>query len=162
MAALIFVVTWLIRVPAPGIHGAYLNFGDAVIYMCAYFLGGPPAALAAAIGSGLADLSAGAVVYILPTAVIKGVMGLVAGRINKGRGFAFYALSGLVGGAIMTAGYALFEYAMFGAAYAIAGMIPFNLIQWFGGWAASLILYPAAKRIARHFDFRRLKHLEYD
>ncbi|HBU13081.1 MAG TPA: hypothetical protein DEB31_10295, partial [Clostridiales bacterium] len=52
MAALIFVVTWLVRIPvAPG-YAAYFNFGDVVIYSCAYILGGPLAMAAAAAGSG--------------------------------------------------------------------------------------------------------------
>lgn len=162
MAALIFVITWLVRIPVPGAHGAYLNFGDTVIYMCAYILGGPFAALAAAVGSGIADLAAGAAIYVLPTMLIKGVMGLVAGRLNQNQGFAFYVLGGLIGGAIMAGGYALYEYLVFGAAYALAGLVPFNLIQWFGGFAFSLPLFPVARRLSQQYDFRGLKTLRYD
>jgi uncharacterized membrane protein len=49
--ALVFVVTFLVRIPVPGTGGAYLNFGDVVIYIAAFTIGGPYAAVAAALGS---------------------------------------------------------------------------------------------------------------
>jgi len=153
MAALIFVITWLVKFPVPGTGGAYLNFGDIIIYMCAYILGGPLTALAAAIGSGFADLAVGSAVYIIPTIIIKGLMGFVAGSINKKQNLGFYVVACITAGAIMTGGYALFEYFAFDAAYALTAM-PFNLIQWFGSAAISMLFFPAARQISIHYDFR--------
>ncbi|MDR2156289.1 MAG: ECF transporter S component [Clostridiales Family XIII bacterium] len=146
-AALIFVVTWTVRIPIPfASGGGYLNMGDVMIYLCAYLLGGPRAAIAAAVGSGLADLTAGAAIYILPTCIIKGSMGFAAGAISKGRGFRHYLLSAVVGGAIMVVGYASFEYFFFNPAYAFAS-IPFNTIQWGGCAVITAAVYTMAKKI---------------
>ncbi|MDR1043361.1 MAG: ECF transporter S component [Clostridiales Family XIII bacterium] len=81
MAAIIFVVTYLVRIPMPIASGGYLNIGDTPLYIAAYLLGGPAGAVAGAIGSAMSDLSAGYVIYALPTAIIKGTMGFVCGTI---------------------------------------------------------------------------------
>ena len=148
MAALIFVVTWTIKMPVPSTSGGYLNFGDIVIYMTAYILGGPAAAMAAAVGSALADTAVGASAYILPTFIIKGAMGIVCGQMMKSGRFPAYAAACVVGGAIMTAGYGLYELAFFGSAYALAAL-PFNLIQWAGGAGVGIILYPVVVQVSK-------------
>ena len=50
-AAMTFVLTFFVKVP---VASGYVHFGDAIIYICACFLGGPWAMLAGAIGAGLA------------------------------------------------------------------------------------------------------------
>ena len=75
-AAFVFIGTEL-RIPTAI---GYMNLGDAVILMASYFIG-PAAFFPAAIGSALGDLIAGYPVYIAPTFVIKGLMGLVAALI---------------------------------------------------------------------------------
>jgi uncharacterized membrane protein len=149
LAALVFAVTWSVRIPIPATNGGYVNFGDVAIYMSSYVFCGPLAVLGAAIGSALADLLAGATVYIVPTFVIKGLMAAAAVRIIKkgGKKAAGYILACAAGGAVMTAGYALFELAFFGPAYAAASLLP-NALQWLGGAAIASALYPAAKRLA--------------
>lgn len=156
MAALTFVVTWLVKVPIPVGNGAYLNFGDVVIYMCAFMLGGPGAAIAAGIGSMFADFAVGAgAVYAVPTLIIKATMGFVAGTITKKQTFASYVIACIVGGAIMTFGYGFYEFVMFGASYALAS-IPYNLIQWVGSAVLACVLYGVVKRLSSHFHFRRV------
>jgi uncharacterized membrane protein len=146
-AAVIFLVTWTIRIPVPATAGGYVNFGDVVIYISAFMLGGPTAAIAAAVGSALADTAAGAVIYIPATFVIKGLMGLICGYISSSKKFSMYAVSAIVGGAVMTAGYGLYELAVFGAEYA-ASSLPFNMIQWAGSAAAAIVLFPVIKRLS--------------
>jgi len=149
MAAVIFVVTFLIRIPLPIASGGYLNIGDAPVYLAAYLLGGPWGALAAAVGSALSDLAAGYVVYAVPTAVIKGLMGLVCGRLMRDcETLRRFALAACLGGAIMVGGYAAFEAVMFNVNQALAAA-PFNCIQWAGGVVVAIALYPAVKRIRR-------------
>lgn len=60
----------------------YVNLGDPVILLSAYLFG-PYAFFAAAIGSALGDLLAGFPQYIIPTFIIKGLMGFVAGLILR-------------------------------------------------------------------------------
>ncbi len=145
-AAIMFVVTWSVRVPVPATSGGYINFGDVVICLSAFLLGGPLAGTAASVGSALADSAGGAAMYIPATFVIKGVMGLCAGLITRKKTFGNYAAACVVSGAIMTLGYGMYEWIIFGFAYMIASL-PFNLIQWGSGAAIAILLFPVAKRL---------------
>lgn len=153
MAALIFVVTWTVRIPVPISGGAYVNFGDAVIDVCAFILGGPLAAISAGLGSALADVAAGSAVYAPATLVIKACMALVAGWITTRQTFGRYAVGCIAAGAVMVGGYALFEFFFFGETYAAAS-IPFNCIQWAGSVLVALVLFKAARQLSAHFGFR--------
>jgi uncharacterized membrane protein len=147
-AALIFAVTWTIRVPLPFLSGGYLNLGDAAIFVAAYLIGGRRAAVAAAVGSAFADLTVGAVVYMLPTAIIKGAAGLTAGAIARGGAFHRYLLACIAGGAVVTVGYGLFEWFYFDRFYAMTSL-PFNVIQWAGGVIGAAACYALVRRFAR-------------
>ncbi|MGI5971523.1 MAG: ECF transporter S component [Oscillospiraceae bacterium] len=153
-AALIFAVTLLASIPLPGNGGAYLNLGDSIIYMTAFVLGGPVGAAAAAVGSCLADIAHGSVIYCIPTFFIKGIMGYTLGSMAGGRGFGRYAAAAVICGGIMTLGYALFEIILFGGAYAIS-TLPGNLIQWAGSVAVAFALYTVALRL-REFIAKKL------
>ena len=155
MAALIFVVTFLVRIPVPMTSGGYINLGDTMILLAAWLIctgrrdvrAALCAAAAAGLGSGLADLSAGAVVYILATLLIKGAMGFVAHRIvTRHRSFPGYVAAAVCGGAIMIGGYFLFEFFFFSPAYAL-GALPFNGLQWGGSVATAAVLYPVARQM---------------
>ena len=145
-AAVIFVVTYLIRIPVPGSSGGYLNIGDIAIYLSAFVLGPIPAAVAAAAGSAVSDALAGAVVYVPATFVIKGLMGLICGRLARSGRFAPFTAGAVISGAVMAAGYFAFETAVFGAAYAVTSVIP-NIIQWGVCAAAAAALYPGAAKL---------------
>jgi len=146
-AAVIFVVTYLIRIPVPGSSGGYLNIGDIAIYLSAFVLGPVPAAIAAAAGSAVSDALAGAVIYVPATFVIKGLMGLVCGRLARNGRLATFAAGAVISGAVMVVGYAAFESAVFGAAYAVTSIIP-NVIQWGACAAAAIALYPGIAKLS--------------
>lgn len=153
-AAIIFVATWVFKIPIPGTSG-YINLGDSMIYLSAFLLG-PLGAAASALGSVLADLAGGYVAYIPGTFIIKGLMGLIFGLISRKRTFALYAVACIIGGALMTVGYAVYELCLFGFAYA-ATSAPYNLAQWGGNIAVALILYPAAVRLQKVTNLNELK-----
>ena len=139
MAAFVFLGTQL-RIPT---SIGYMNLGDAVILIASYVLG-PVAFFPAAIGSALSDLIAGYPVYIAPTFIIKGLMGLVAGLIMKHpqhypKLFMRIA-AGITAELIMVSGYFFFEYFVYGSAPATAA-VPFNLIQ---AGAAVIIAVPCS------------------
>lgn len=151
MAALLFVMTFLIRIPVLAL-GGYIHMGDTVIYLCSYLLGGPIGAVVAGVGSALADLASGAAVYIIPTFVIKTLMGFLVGFLISHKNHVshgFFALACLAGGAWMTIGYFLFETAAFGVGYALAAL-PYNLIQ----FGANVVCAVALKSVAD-----RVKHM---
>ena len=72
MAALIFAITYWIRIPIQFYSKVCnINLGDSIIYCAGILVGAPWAAAAAGIGSALADFIAGVHVYIPATLVIK-------------------------------------------------------------------------------------------
>ncbi len=144
LAALIFVFTFLIRFPVNA-NGAYMNIGDSVIYCAGMIVSAPWAAAAAGIGSMLADVLLGGGIYIPATLVIKALMGLVCALMMKKAGIVKFMIACVIGGAIMTVGYGVFEWALFGWTYA-AGTLTFNLIQWAAGVAVAVALYYPVKR----------------
>lgn len=112
----------------------YVNLGDAVILIAAYLLG-PFAFFPAAIGSALGDLMAGYAQYIIPTFIIKGAMGAIAGAIllskeGKQIPIARRIIAAVLAEIIMVGGYFAFEALpfMYGPAAAAGSLIP-NLIQ---------------------------------
>ena len=128
-AALVFVATFTIRFPILVTQG-YVNLGDAVILILS-FLVGPFAALPAAIGSALGDLIAGYPQYIIPTFVIKGLMGAAAGALAFRSSKQYLKIAAAVlAEAVMVAGYFIFEALpfMYGPEAALAS-VPFNCIQ---------------------------------
>lgn len=80
MAALIFIATYLIRIPNPA-TGGYSHLGDCMIFLAVVMLGRKYGAVAAAIGGGMSDLLAGAAVWIVPTLIIKYIMAFIMGTI---------------------------------------------------------------------------------
>lgn len=146
LAALILVFTALVRIPVPGnANGAYMNIGDSLIYCAGMLVGVPWAAAASGIGSMLADAILGGVYYIPATLVIKSLMGLVCALLVRNSKFPKFVLACVLGGAIMVAGYGIYEWVLFGWAYAVS-TLPFNLIQWAAGVLGAMALYYPVKR----------------
>ena len=79
LAALACVATMIIKIPTP--LGGYIHAGDAVVVLAGFLLGPVWGALAAGLGSCLADVIAGYVLYAPGTFVIKAVVALLAGWI---------------------------------------------------------------------------------
>ena len=103
-AALTFLMTVIPKIPIPL---GYAHLGDAVIFLLPFFLRRRDAALAAAVGSALADLMGGFPIWILPTLLIKYGMVCIAAPFAGHyflRAAAGFALSSLW----MAAGYTLF------------------------------------------------------
>ena len=133
-AALVYVATSIIRYPTFGTQG-YINIGDTIVLLSAWLIGGVYGALAAGIGSELADLLAQYVTYVPGTFIIKFLMALVAyliftafkkTNINK---VVAYIVSGVVAELIMVFGYFLYESTILGYGLAAAASIPSNAIQ---------------------------------
>lgn len=78
MIALVFLATYFTRIPTP-LPGGYFNLGDAAIMLAAVFLGPVGGLVAGAIGSSIADLAAGALLFAPITLVVKGLEGLIVG-----------------------------------------------------------------------------------
>ena len=80
MAAIVFVATYIIKIPSPSGTG-YVNVGDSMVFLAAVLLGGKKGAIAAAIGGSMSDALGGYLIYAPFTLVIKAGMALIAGSI---------------------------------------------------------------------------------
>lgn len=134
MAALACIATMIIKVPTVG-TGGYVNIGDTIVLLSAWILGNPYGAIAAGLGSALADLLAGYAVYVPGTFVIKFLMAFAAVIITKCLTkiklpmIAAYIVSGIIAEAIMVLGYLLYEATLLGYGLAAAASVPANLVQ---------------------------------
>lgn len=98
MAALTFISTSILAFPIAFTNG-YIHLGDGLVLSCGVVLGKKYGALAAGIGSALADIYLGYASWALPTFIIKALMAYVVGYIyedltNHGK---IYRLVGIFG-----------------------------------------------------------------
>jgi len=146
LAAFVLLTTFIVKIPVPA-TGGYVHPGDGVILFSALLLG-PYAAIVGGIGSALADLLGGYFIYILPTFLIKAVMGGVAGFLVRDgklpRNAAVFALSA----ALMVFGYYIAEGLMFSYQAAAASVIP-NILQGAAAVAIGVSLLFSAPSLKR-------------
>lgn len=136
LAAIVCVVTMVVKVPY---HQGYLNLGDGIVLLAGALLSPLYGFLSAAVGSALADLFSGYVVYAPVTFVIKGCMALLVYfgmKLVKRCGF---LLGGLLAEVLMILGYLAFESVLYGFAAAVTNA-PMNAIQGAFGLALGLVL----------------------
>ncbi len=127
MTALVAVGTLLIRIPNP--LGGYFNVGDVMVFVSALAFGPFVGAFAGGLGSAISDMI-GFPPFVIPTLIIKGVEGLLAGLATDRRSISRDALAVIIGGAAMIMGYFLVEAYPLG--WGIAGAlteVPGNILQ---------------------------------
>ena len=149
MAALVFVMTYVPKVPVP-VTGGYVHLGDGAIFLAVLLLG-PLGIPAAAIGSALADVLGGYMVYALPTMLIKAAVALIAWKGWKEGSWLRAVIAFVLAEIVMVLGYFAFESVMYGAATAWAAVGP-NCIQGVAGVALGLVchaLYPRIRIIIK-------------
>lgn len=142
LAALCCVATMIIKIPSP--FKGYLNLGDCVVLLAGWIMSPAYGFGAAAIGSALADVFSGYVIYAPATFVIKGVMALIAyftqkamqdkmGKTNS------RIVGGILAEIMMIAGYFVFEGFLYGFAPSVVN-IPANAVQGTVGLIVGIIL----------------------
>lgn len=137
LMALVTVATMLIKVPIPATNG-YINIGDSMIFLAAILFGKKKGALAGGVGSALADLLLGYPQWILPTLIVKGLMGYLVGAIANQESDRLINARNIIAlsfGAIwMASGYLIAATMMYGNfMVAFIEGFPADLIQGFGG-----------------------------
>lgn len=142
LAALCCVATMIIKIPSP-LKG-YINLGDCMVLLAGWLLAPEYAFLSAGLGSALADVFSGYVIYAPATFAIKGVMAITAGFFfkatnNKLGKTPSRIIGGLLAEAVMILGYFLFEGIMYGFAPSAVN-IPANGVQGAAGLIIGLIL----------------------
>jgi uncharacterized membrane protein len=148
MMGLIMAITIIIRIPVPATHG-YIHLGDCMIFMAVLLLGWKRGAVAAGLGSALADIIGGFAIYAPVTFVVKFMMAAVVGlflskALKKEHPVVVITLMEivgmLIGGAVMTAGYYVAEGVMYGNFIAPMAEVPMNIIQFGVGAVLAAIL----------------------
>ena len=138
LATLCCVATLVIKVPT---QNGYLNLGDCVVLISGFLLSPTYGFLAAGLGSALADLFSGYVIYAPVTFFIKGAMALVAhyGSRLLPKKMPKRVLGGLAAEVLMVLGYYVFEGFLYGFGTASVN-IPANAIQGLAGLVLGLTL----------------------
>lgn len=144
MAALVFVMTYLPKVPVP-VTGGYVHLGDGMIFLAAMLLG-PMGVAASAVGSALSDLVGGYMTYIIPTFLIKGAMALVAWKLYKPGNWLQIIIAFVLAEAVMVAGYFAFEAVLYGVPAALGAVGP-NAIQGVAGVVVGLLCATLVPRL---------------
>ena len=125
MSALVAVGTLIVRIPNP--MGGYFNVGDVMIFVAALTFNPIIGGAAGGLGSAIADLI-GFPLFALPTLVIKGLEGLIAGLITNKKSVFRDVLAVVAAGAEMVTGYFLVEVYLYGLGGAL-GEVPANIAQ---------------------------------
>jgi len=120
MSALVMVGTLIVRIP--NMMGGYFNVGDVMIFVTALTFGPFVGGVAGGLGSALADLI-GFPLFALPTLVIKGLEGLIAGLITDKKRVFRDVLAVIFAGVEMVTGYFLVELYLYGIAGAIGEIL---------------------------------------
>ena len=146
LAALVFVLTYFPKVPVP-VTGGYVHLGDGAIFLAALLLG-PLGIPAAAIGSGLADLIGGYMLYVIPTVIIKGLVALVAWKLYRKGSWVSAVVAFVLAEAVMVLGYFVFECFTSGAPAAAAAILP-NVMQGVAGVVLGLVCVAVTPRMEK-------------
>lgn len=145
MIAVIFVTTRFTQIPIG--PGGYIHLGDTMIYATSFLFGPLVSVIAAAFGTSFSDLSSGYANYAAGTFIIHGLQGLVAGLIAWRGGLNRMIMAVIAGGAIVVAGYFIYELAILqiglGTAWTDAGL---NLFQVASGAVIGIPLVLAIRR----------------
>ena len=142
LAALTCVATMIIKIPSP--MKGYLNLGDGAVLLAGWILAPGYGFLAAGLGSALADLLSGYVIYAPATFVIKGLMALAAFYgykfLRQKMGLLLSGiLSGLLAEIVMVLGYFVFEGFLYGFVPSMVN-IPANGVQGVAGIIVGVVL----------------------
>ena len=142
LSALTCVVTMTIKVPSP-LKG-YLNLGDGIVLLIGWILSPAYGFLSAGIGSAMADIFSGYVIYAPATFVIKGTMAVLAfygfKLLNKKLNVTFSKIiSGVLAEIFMVLGYFGFEGILYGFVPSVVN-IPANAIQGIAGIVIGVVL----------------------
>lgn len=148
LTAIVCVATFVVKIPSPATNG-YFNLGDCFVLLSGWLLGPVYGALAAGLGSALADILSGYAQYAPATFAIKALMAAAAYFIAKAlnqRQFIGKILGGITAEAIMVLGYFGYEAAVLGYGLAAAGSIFSNVMQGIVGIIAGIAVTTAIEK----------------
>ncbi|MCW4016466.1 MAG: ECF transporter S component [Candidatus Bathyarchaeota archaeon] len=125
MSALVSVGTLIVQIP--NTMGGYFNVGDVMIFVAALTFGPLVGGVAGGLGSAIADVISFPV-FAVPTLVVKGLEGLLAGLVTSKKSVFRDVLAVVIAGTEMIIGYFLVEVYLWGVGSALAE-VPANIAQ---------------------------------
>ncbi len=141
----------MIAIPVAGI--GYVNAGDCLVILSAWFLGSWYSAFSAAVGSSLSDLFLGYGIYAPATFIIKGVMAVVFCMLYKNiqkiseKPLLNFAFCAVVTEIVMVAGYFLHACIILGEGWGASATIFANSMQGIFGVISSAVLSGFLKKL---------------
>ena len=153
LSALTCVATMIIKIPSP-LEG-YLNIGDCIVLLAGWLLSPAFAFLSAGIGSALADVFSGYVIYAPATFIIKGLMAIIAHFLfkilkKKTKNIFAQIISGAIAEVWMILGYFVFEGFLYGFAPSLVN-IPANGVQGLVGLVLGVVVIKIFERSKINF-----------
>lgn len=150
-SALTCVATMIIKIPSP-LKG-YINLGDCIVLLAGWMLSPVYGFIAAGLGSALADLFSGYVIYAPATFLIKGLMAIIAFFLfrllcRKIGNVSSRVVSGVCAEIIMILGYFVFEGFLYGFAPSLVN-IPANGVQGIAGIIIGVLLIKTLERLQK-------------
>ena len=165
MAALVMAATSFFKIPVPATNG-YVHLGDAFVFLSVLILGRRNGTIAAAAGSGLADLLGGYAHWVPWTFAIKGLMALAFGTLlifiysktsaaastetagKKGSAEILTIIAMALSSLIMIGGYFIAHRIIYGNLAAPLAALPGNIAQAAAGVIIAGLAYAALKKAA--------------
>jgi len=159
LIALVAVSTMVIKIPTIATQG-YIHLGDSMIFLAAIMFGKRKGAIAGGVGSAMADLLLAYTHWILPSLIIKALMGYGVGVIADQESNTLINLRNSIalifGASWMVFGYFIAGGIMKGSFVVAAASVPANLIQGFVGALLFIPIGVALKR-TKYFEQHVLK-----
>lgn len=161
MIALVTVSTMVFQIPVSATQG-YIHLGDSMILLISVFFGWKYGMVAGGVGSALADLLSGYAHWVPFSLIIKGLMGLIIGKVAgyAGKDSKFFCVRNLLGSVLgllwMIVGY-FFAGAVLKSSFVVAATsIPENMVQGGAGLVIFLVVgYAFYKaKIAKYVSVR--------
>ncbi len=143
LTSLTIILTYVIQIPVSA-TGGYINLGDGMIFLAAILFGWRYGMISGGIGAALADIIAGFGQWALPTLIIKGLMGIIVGKLARDNKKVLNfrnIVAMLVGTIWMTFGYYLTGAVLLQNFISPLTEVPFNILQ---GIIGMIIFFPIA------------------
>lgn len=144
MIAVVIVLTLAVRIPVALTRG-YFNLCDVGVYFAAFAFGPVIGFLAGGFGGALADIIGGYPQWAIPTLIIHGCQGLVAGYIGRGKSIVMLGTAWLVAAIVMIGGYMTASFLMYGPA-AVLTDFPIYIAQNIAGLVIGVPLYLGVRK----------------
>lgn len=145
-SALICISTTTFRIPI-GTNGGYIHLGDTFIYIVAALLPKRYSMTSAAIGAALADTLSGAIIWVIPTIIIKAAIAATFSSESKSIICKRNIYATILATMITVVGYYLAEVVMVGNFISPMAWILPNMLQAVGSAVFFVILSPVIEKM---------------